>query len=347
MVYRWQRIGHLCGVHQFTMCFKLAWHGKRTLAELVTIGGWQAFQQALPERVQAIKITGIVLDKSFGNPRGVRRILLAVLFLAILPACTTTQALNIPAPDAKPSKYAAIVVDAHNGKRLYSASADVARYPASLTKMMTLYLLFEAMEDGRVTKSTRIPVSRHASRQPPSKLGLKAGQSIDADTAIRAMVVKSANDVAAAVAEFLGGSEDNFALRMTQKAKELGMYKTSFRNASGLPDKAQITSAYDMSLLALALRQRFPQYYHYFSLREFTYGKRRIRGHNKALDMIAGANGLKTGYTRASGFNLATSVSRSGRDVVAIVMGGNSARSRDAHMAALIEKYLPRASRPN
>lgn len=167
---------------------------------------------------------------------------------------------------------------------------------------------------------------------------------IDVDTAIRAMIVKSANDVAVAVAEFLSGSEDNFARNMTAKAKEIGMYRTSFRNASGLPDGAQITTAQDMCLLALALRQRFPQYYHYFSLREFTYGNRRIRGHNKALDMIAGADGLKTGYTRASGFNLATSVTRSGRQVVAVVMGGNSARSRDAHMAQLVQTYLPRAS---
>jgi len=272
------------------------------------------------------------------------RLICALLLFAFLPACTTTQALNIDVPDAKPSKYAAIVVDARNGRRLYSASADVARYPASLTKMMTLYLLFDALDSGRVNLSTKLPVSRNASRQPPSKLGLKAGQTIDVDTAIRAMIVKSANDVAVAVAEFLSGSEDNFARNMTAKAKEIGMYRTSFRNASGLPDGAQITTAQDMCLLALALRQRFPQYYHYFSLREFTYGNRRIRGHNKALDMIAGADGLKTGYTRASGFNLATSVTRSGRQVVAVVMGGNSARSRDAHMAQLVQTYLPRAS---
>jgi D-alanyl-D-alanine carboxypeptidase len=284
------------------------------------------------------------LGKEIAIARRALRLVFALFMFATLQACTTTQALNIPVPDAAPSKYAALVVDANNGKRLYSVSADVARYPASLTKMMTLYMLFEAMDSGRVTLSSRIPVSRHASRQPPSKLGLKTGQTIDVDTAIRAMIVKSANDVAAAVAEYLGGSEVDFARSMTAKAKELGMYRTSFRNASGLPDDAQLTTANDMCVLALALRQRFPQYYHYFSLREFTYGKRRIRGHNKVLDLVAGADGLKTGYTRASGFNLATSVTRSGRRVVAVVMGGNSARSRDAHMTELVQKYLPRAS---
>lgn len=272
------------------------------------------------------------------------RPLFALAYLAVLSGCTTTQALNIPVPDAAPSKYAAIVIDASSGKRLYSESADLPRYPASLVKMMTLYLLFEALDSGDLTNTTRIPFSSHASRQPPSKLGLKSGQTLDVDTAIRAMIVKSANDVATAVAEFLGGSEESFARRMTATAEGLGMYGTTFRNASGLPENDQITTARDMAILALALRQRFPQYYHYFSLRDFDYGGRHIRGHNKALDLIAGADGLKTGYTRASGYNLVTSVTRSGRRIVAVVMGGNSARSRDTQMAALVQKYLPRAS---
>ncbi len=280
---------------------------------------------------------------SFDFPR-ILRLSFAMLFMAVLTACTTSETLTVPKPKAHSSKYAAIVVDARNGHELYSVGADLQRYPASLTKMMTVYMLFEALDSGKLTKSSPIVFSRYASSRPPSKLGVKAGQSITVDTAIKALVVKSGNDVATAVAEKLGGTEANFANMMTAKARALGMSRTTFRNASGLPDGQQRTTARDMARLALALRQRFPHHYHYFGLTSFDYNGRRINGHNRVMGRIPGADGLKTGYIRASGFNLVTSVNRSGRKVVAVVMGGNSSRSRDDHMVALVRRFLPRAS---
>ncbi len=293
---------------------------------------------------------GLPLQGSLGahafDLRMILRLAFAVLVAGLLAACTTSEALRIPTPNAASSKYAAIVVDVRSGETLYSVGADLQRYPASLTKMMTIYMLLEALDSNRVTKETLIPVSDVARNRPPSKLGLKPGQSVNVDTAIRALVVKSANDVATAVAEYLGGSEAQFAAMMTGKARDLGMTRTTFRNASGLPDSAQRTTARDMARLSIALRQRFPHHYHYFSLRQFTFQGRTVRGHNKVLEQIPGADGLKTGYIRASGFNLATSVSRSGRRLVAVVMGGNSARSRDEHMVVLVHRFLPRASAP-
>jgi len=241
-------------------------------------------------------------------------------------------------------KYAAIVVDAKSGKMLYGANTNELRYPASLTKMMTLYLLFEAMDEGRVSRSDLIPISRNAAARPPSKLGLKAGQSIPVDTAIRVLVVKSANDVATATAEFLGGgSEARFAQMMTAKARALGMSRTVFKNASGLPNPGQVTTATDMARLSIALRRQFPHYYGYFSHKEVTVAGRTIKGHNKALEMIPGADGLKTGYTRASGFNLATSVNRGGKSVVGVVMGEKTSAIRNARMAALMAAYVKKA----
>jgi D-alanyl-D-alanine carboxypeptidase len=243
------------------------------------------------------------------------------------------------------SKYAAIVMDANSGKTLYAQNADSPRYPASLTKMMTLYMMFEAMASGRISRDTRIPFSRNAAAEPPTKLGVRAGGSITVETAIRALVARSANDVATAVAEFLGGSEAEFARRMTAKARQLGMASTTFRNAHGLPDSAQQTTARDMARLGIALREHFPQYYDYFSTRSFSYAGRAIRSHNRLLGSIKGVDGIKTGYIRASGFNLVTSVRTDGRQLVAVVMGGQSGRSRDAHMAELIRRHLPKASR--
>ncbi len=241
-------------------------------------------------------------------------------------------------------KYAAIVVDAKSGEMLYGASVNELRYPASLTKMMTLYLLFEAMAEGRVNRTDLITISRVAANRPPSKLGLKPGQSIPVDTAIRVLVVKSANDVATATAEFLGnGSEDRFAQMMTAKARALGMSRTTFKNASGLPDPEQVTTATDMARLSLALRRQFPQYYGYFAQREVTVAGHTIKGHNKTLDTIPGADGLKTGYTRASGFNLATSVKLKGKSVVGVVMGENTAAIRNARMAQLMDIYIKKA----
>ncbi len=243
------------------------------------------------------------------------------------------------------SRYAAYVLDANTGKVLYSRNGDERRYPASLTKMMTIYMIFEAIEAGRITEKTQVPFSRNAASEPPTKLGVRAGGSITVETAIRALVTRSANDVATAVGEMLGGSEAGFARMMTAKARQLGMRSTQFRNAHGLPNTQQYTTAHDMALLGVALREHFPRRYDYFSTRSFAYGKQRINTHNRLLGRVKGVDGIKTGYTRASGFNLVSSVRADGRSVVAVVMGGLSGRSRDDHMAALIREHLPRASR--
>ncbi len=243
------------------------------------------------------------------------------------------------------SRYAAYVIDANTGQVLFSRNADARRYPASLTKMMTIYLIFEAIESGRITEKTQVPFSRNAASEPPTKLGVKAGGSITVETAIRALVTRSANDVSTAIAELIGGSEANFARMMTAKAKQLGMNSTQFRNAHGLPNAQQYTTARDMAILGVALREHFPRRYDYFATRSFAYGKQRISTHNRLLGRIEGVDGIKTGYTRASGFNLVTSVRSNGRSVVAVVMGGQSGKSRDDHMAALIREHLPRASR--
>jgi D-alanyl-D-alanine carboxypeptidase len=190
----------------------------------------------------------------------------------------------------------------------------------------------------------QLPVSANAARRPPSKLGLKAGQTIDVRTAVMALCVKSANDVATVVAEYLGGTEERFAAMMTAKARQLGMNGTVFANASGLPDTGQRTTARDMAVLAMALRARFPHHYHFFSNQKFAYAGKTINGHNNLLGKVPGVDGLKTGYIRASGYNLATSAGRGGRRIVAVVMGGKSAKGRDQHMQELIAAYLPRAS---
>jgi D-alanyl-D-alanine carboxypeptidase len=246
---------------------------------------------------------------------------------------------------ASAAQYSALVVDARTGKALYSKDANGRRYPASLTKMMTLYLTFEALAKGRISKSTPVVFSANAAAEPPTKLGVHKGGSVTVDTAILSMVTKSANDSATALGEMLGGSEANFARMMTAKAHQLGMKSTVFRNANGLPDTGQFTTAHDMAVLGIALREHFPQYYGYFSQRSFMYGKRRINGHNRLLGRIDGVDGIKTGYTRASGYNLVSSVKDDGRLLVAVVMGGKTGRSRDNQMASLIHTYLPKASR--
>ncbi len=243
------------------------------------------------------------------------------------------------------NRHSAIVIDAKTGKTLYESNADALRYPASLTKMMTLYLTFEAMRSGRISKSTPVPFSAEAASQPPTKLGVKTGGSVTVETAIYALITRSANDAATALGEMLGGSTPNFARTMTATARRLGMTRTTFKNANGLPDDQQVTTAHDIALLGIALREHFPQYYGYFSTRSFQYGRHRINGHNHLLGRIDGVDGIKTGYTRASGYNLATSVKLDGRSIVAVVLGGKTSRSRDAEMAELIRKYLPRASR--
>ena len=245
----------------------------------------------------------------------------------------------LAAPDA------AIVIDAKTDKVLYSSNADAPRHPASLTKMMTLYLLFEAIGKGKTSLDASIPVSAHASAQSPSKLGLLPGQTISVRDAILAIVTRSANDVAVAIAEYVGGSEKSFCALMTQRAHQMGMKNTTFVNASGLPDNDQITTARDLATLALALREHYPEYYSYFSTPSFVWQGRRITNHDRLLGHVAGVNGIKTGYTRASGFNLATSVDRDNRMIVGVVIGGETGRERDRRMATLVEQYLPLASR--
>lgn len=241
-------------------------------------------------------------------------------------------------------RYAGIVVDLDNGEILYAENIDEPRYPASLTKMMTLYLMFEALEAGTMRLDQPLTVSRYAAAKPAVKLWLAAGSTIPVDTAIRALAVRSANDVAAVVAEALGGSEANFAQMMTTKARELGMPATTFRNASGLPDDGQITTARDMLTLSVRVRQDFPQYYHYFGLQEFSYRGTRHTSHNRLVRDYPGADGLKTGFIRASGFNVATTAVRGNRRLVAVVMGGFSSQSRDTHMANLLDRSFMRAS---
>ncbi|MDN3560773.1 D-alanyl-D-alanine carboxypeptidase family protein [Vreelandella neptunia] len=259
-----------------------------------------------------------------------------MLMLLILATVTTAHADN--------PRYAGIVVDLDNGEVLYAENIDDQRYPASLTKMMTLYLTFEALEEGTLRLDQPLPVSSYAAAKPAVKLWLAAGSSIPVDTAIRALAVRSANDVAAVVAEALGGSEAHFAQMMTTKARELGMHATTFRNASGLPDAGQITTARDMLTLSVRVMQDFPQYYHYFGLQEFSYRGTRHTSHNRLVRDYPGADGLKTGFIRASGFNVATTAVRGDRRLVGVVMGGFSSQSRDTHMANLLDRSFLRAS---
>ncbi len=267
-----------------------------------------------------------------------------MLFMAltVLSACTTSSTFK-SAPYLPPTqRYAAIVVDVSSGKVLHNTKADEIRFPASLTKMMTMYMMFDALSKRKVTLNTPIPISRRAAARPASKLYLKAGSTITVNKAMESLAIKSANDVAYAVAEFLAGSEKAFADRMTFKARSLGMRSTTFRNASGLPDKRQVTTARDMAKLGIALRKRFPQYYHYFGKRTFAFKGRTVRGHNRVLGTVRGADGIKTGYTRASGFNLVTSVRYGGRNLVGVILGENSGRSRDKHMTELMNFHLKR-----
>ena len=242
------------------------------------------------------------------------------------------------------ARYAGIVVDAKSGKVLYSEDADGLRYPASLTKMMTLYLVFEALDQGRISKNTIVTMSAHAASQAPSKLGVKAGGGFTVEQGILALVTRSANDCAVALGELLGGSEARFARMMTAKAHALGMSRTVYRNANGLPNDAQVTTARDQARLGLALRQHFPQYYDYFSTRSFRFGRQIIGNHNKLLGRVRGVDGIKTGYTRKAGFNLVTSAQDDGKSIVGVVLGFQSGGGRDAQMASLVKKYLPSAT---
>lgn len=260
---------------------------------------------------------------------------------AIALACL----LTLSATDlSHAAKHAAMAIDGNTGKVLYNNSGDELRHPASLTKMMTLYLVFELIEAGKLSYETRLRISSRAASQPPSKLGLQAGESIRVIDAIKALITKSANDVAYALAEHIGGSEAGFARMMTKKARAIGMSRTVFKNASGLPHDEQVTTARDMITLGLRLRDDFPQHFKLFSTRTFTFGGKTYRNHNKLLGQLHGVDGIKTGYIRASGFNLVTSIKRDGKYVVAAVFGGRTAQTRNAEMTSLIYKALKDAS---
>ncbi|MDQ0464069.1 D-alanyl-D-alanine carboxypeptidase (penicillin-binding protein 5/6) [Caulobacter ginsengisoli] len=273
--------------------------------------------------------------------KSARRILTAILSATLVaglltPSIAAAQIPYLQLPAQSP-KYAAIVVDANTGEVLYAKSADSPRFPASITKVMTLYLTFEALSEGRIHASDMITVSARAAAQAPTKLGLRPGEQISVDDAMRAIAVKSANDMAVALAEYLGGSEERFAALMTLRGQELGMTNTRYVNASGLPDNRQISSARDIAILSRAVMRDFPQYYSYFSIRSFTFRGQTMTNHNHLLGQMPGVDGLKTGFTSASGFNLAASATRDGKRLIAVVLGGSSVAGRDNHMEDLLD----------
>jgi D-alanyl-D-alanine carboxypeptidase len=287
---------------------------------------------------------------TFGESRGFRTIIVGFL------AGVAVLALAVDSADAKGKKrhakkgggynppYAAIVVDANSGSVLHAADADGIRHPASLTKIMTLYLLFERIEAGKIKPDTPLKVSAHAAAQSPTKLGLKAGDTITVEDAIRGLVTKSANDAAVVIAETLAGDEEDFAKLMTRKARALGMSRTVYMNASGLPDRDQVTTARDQALLGRAIQDRFPRQYRYFSTKSFTFRGKTMGNHNHLLGSVQGVDGIKTGYIQASGFNLVASMKRNNRHLVAAVLGGSSGGARDARMRSLLEKHIVEAS---
>jgi D-alanyl-D-alanine carboxypeptidase len=265
-----------------------------------------------------------------------RRLGGAVLFLAAMAAAPGQAQIT------ESYRYASIVIEARTGNVLFATNADEMRHPASLTKMMTLYMLFEAMRAGRVELSTPVRFSYEASSQPPSKLGVPPGGTISVETAILSLVTRSANDVAAAVGELLGGNVDNFARMMTMRARSLGMTNTTFRNASGLPNPEQVTTARDMALLGRRLFLDYPDRYSYFATTHFAHGRQMIRNHNGMLLDYPGADGIKTGFINASGFNIVTSAQREGVRLVGAVFGGNSYSQRNSHMADLLDDGFER-----
>ncbi len=254
------------------------------------------------------------------------------------------QHVSHEASESSSPQFSSIIVDGNSGAVLSSNNPDGLRHPASLTKIMTLYLLFERLDAGKMKLDTEMDVSEHASEQAPTKLGLRPGQTIKVEDAIKGLVTRSANDAAVVIAEAVGGDEDDFAKMMTRKARALGMSKTVYRNASGLPNDEQVTSARDQSTLGRAIQDRFPRYYRYFSTSVFNYHGQSIRNHNHLLGSVEGIDGIKTGYTRASGFNLVSSMRRGNRHLVGVVLGGRSGGSRDAIMRGLLAENLEKAA---
>ncbi len=238
------------------------------------------------------------------------------------------------------AKYASFIIN-ENTKRIYhNTNADTRNYPASLTKIMTLYMIFDALKNKKISMNTKLKVSKRASRQPPSKLNLSAGSNITVKNAILALITKSANDVATVVAENLGKSERNFSRLMTRKARKLGMTRSTFKNASGLPNRGQLSTARDMAVLGMAIRKNHPNFFKLFKTKSFVYKGVKYTNHNNLLSSYSGTDGIKTGYTNASGFNLVASVERNGQRIIGVVFGGKKARSRDKHMISLLNKYF-------
>jgi D-alanyl-D-alanine carboxypeptidase len=256
---------------------------------------------------------------------------------AIFMFVVAAMVLLAPVQSAE-AKYASLVLDAETGKVLHAVNADTRNYPASLTKMMTIYMVFHALERGDITPDTKWKASARAIRQPASKLGMTKGQAVTVRDAVMLLITKSANDVATLIAENMAGSEREFALAMTATARSIGMSRTTFRNASGLPNKGQLSTARDMATLALALLRDFPRYYHLFSTAKFKYDDRTYKNHNKLLASYEGTDGIKTGYIRASGYNLVASVKRNGKRLIGVVFGGDSSKMRNRHMVKLLDK---------
>ena len=257
--------------------------------------------------------------------------LFGLIFLLFLTAFSPDAAR------AEASRTSSLLVEAETGRVLFSENAAEKRYPASLTKMMTLYLVFDALEKDEVSMDQLLTVSKKAAKMPRSRMGLKENTTISVENAIFAMISRSANDAAVVIAEGLAGSEAQFADKMTRVARELGMKNTRFKNASGLHNKDQVTTAQDMAILAMALIQHFPEYYKLFSVRGFRYGKRYYGNHNLVARFYKGGDGLKTGYVDAAGYHVVGSAIRNGRRLIGVVMGRNSVRERDRHIFKLLD----------
>jgi D-alanyl-D-alanine carboxypeptidase len=261
--------------------------------------------------------------------------------------CALLLAATLIAADVSPAfarqNFAAISIDARNGKILFSDDPDGKRYPASLTKVMTLYILFQDLKAGRIRLNSQMRVSRRAASMPATKLNVKAGSTLLVETAIKSLVVQSANDASVVIAENLGGTEANFAARMTRVARKLGMSRTTYANANGLPNAKQVTTARDQATLALRIMRDFPQYYPYFRTTAFSYKGRTFRSHNRLVGNYAGTDGIKTGYTNAAGYNLTTSTRRGEKRLIGVVMGARSSGRRSAFMMKMMEKSFPHA----
>src|SRR5947209_7870124 len=323
----------------------------------VSSGGARRFGHNLASRAGDLRVK-LGTGKYMVRTTSTRALRVCVLGLATL---TTVIIFTTDSADARRSRhrhhvrhyeerssyspaFSSIIVDGNSGATLSANNADALRHPASLTKIMTLYLLFERLDAGKLRLDSEMEVSEHASEQSPTKLGLRPGQTIKVEDAIKGLVTRSANDAAVVIAEAIAGDEDDFAKLMTRKARALGMTRTVYRNASGLPDDAQVTTARDQSTLGRAIQDRFPRYYRYFSTNVFVYRGHAIRNHNKLLGSVEGIDGIKTGYTRASGFNLVSSMRRGNRHLIGVVLGGRSGGSRDAAMRSLLAENLDKAA---